>query len=166
LPLLASACSEQIVLDYIGDIPVNTKTETIVVEQTLDAPIAIVWDAITNQSRMPHWFFEQIIDFRPEVGFETQFVVNALGKDYLHLWKILDVDIEKRIVYQWRYGKIPGTSTVNWELSTTPAGTLLRVSHEGHENFPQDDTVFNREAGLAGWKYFIQERLPAFLENC
>ena len=143
----------------------NAHTDPVVVEQTFDAPIATVWQAITDPAQMPRWFFEPIADFEPPVGFETQFTVNADGRDYQHLWKVIDVVPESRIVYDWRYGGYPGNSTVTWELSETPAGTTLRLTHRGHETFPQDVPAFDREQGLAGWRYFIHESLKAFLEQ-
>ena len=143
----------------------SANTSPIVVEQTFDVPIAMVWKAITDKAQMPQWFFEPIADFEPRVGFETQFTVVAEGRDYQHLWKVIDVVPESRIVYAWRYGGIPGNSTVSWELSETPDGTKLRLTHSGHETFPQDNPIFKREMGVAGWKYFIQESLKAFLEQ-
>ena len=95
----------------------NANTEPIVVEQTFDAPIAAVWKAITDKVQMPQWFFEPIADFEPRVGFETKFTVNSKGQDYEHLWKVIEVIPESRIVYEWRYGGYPGNSTVTWELS-------------------------------------------------
>lgn len=51
--------------------------------------------------------------------------------DYLHLWRVKEVVPQKRIVYEWRYGGVPGNSTVTWELSETPEGTKLKLTHEG-----------------------------------
>ena len=56
-------------------------------------------------------------------------------------------------------------SVVVWELSGTRDGAMLRLTHRGHETFPQDDGVSNRASGVAGWRYFICEALPAFLEE-
>ena len=142
----------------------NMNTNPIVVEQTFNAPIAVVWKAITDKEQMRQWFFETMTDFKPESGFETQFNVRCEDRDYLHLWKVTDVVAEKRIAYGWRYGGYPGNSTVVWELSETPNGTKLLLTHEGHETFPQDDPVFSRKSGQAGWDYFVCESLKAFLE--
>lgn len=143
----------------------NVRPEPIVVEQVFNAPIATVWKAVTDKSEMPQWFFEPITDFEPRVGFETKFTVSSEGQNYEHLWKVLEVISERRIVYEWRYSGIPGNSTVTWELSETVDGTKLRFTHSGIETFPQDDPVFERETGVAGWEYFINERLKGFLEK-
>lgn len=50
-----------------------------------------------------------------------------------------------------------------WELSETPSGTKLTLTHEGHETFPQDDPIFSREGCQGGWDYFLRESLKAFL---
>jgi uncharacterized protein YndB with AHSA1/START domain len=114
---------------------------------------------------MRQWFFEPITDFKPEVGFETKFNVRKEDQNYPHLWKVTDVVPERQITYQWRYGGYFGNSYVTWELSESPNGTKLKLTHEGHETFPQDNPIFSRESGQAGWKYFIQQSLKDFLEQ-
>lgn len=139
--------------------------DPIVVEQTFNAPIAVVWKAITDKGQMRQWFFEQMTEFKPEIGFKTQFTVRCEDKAYPHLWKVTDVVPQKRISYEWRYGGYPGDSSVTWELSEVPDGTKLRLTHAGHETFPQDDPNFSRESCQAGWEYFLDQRLKAFLEQ-
>lgn len=137
----------------------------VVVEQVFPASRDAVWKAITDKDQMRQWFFETIEDFVPEPGFETQFNVRAEDKDYLHLWKVTEVIPNKKIVYKWRYGGYPGDSFVFWELSETAIGTQLRLTHRGHATFSQDEPVFNRENCEEGWRYFLCERLKAFLER-
>jgi len=140
-------------------------SETIVVEQIFDAPIAVVWNAIADKDEMRQWFFEPMTEFEPEVGFETQFNVRCEDQDYLHLWKVIEVLPQQRIAYEWRYGGYPGDSTVTWELSEERQGTKLKLTHAGRETFPQDDPNFHRVSCQAGWDYFVHESLKAFLEN-
>lgn len=137
----------------------------IVVEQTYNAPIAVVWKAITDKDQMRQWFFEPMTEFEPEVGFETEFDVEFEGQIFPHQWKVTEVVAETRIVYDWRYGGYPGDSSVTWELSETPDGTTLTLTHKGRETFPQDNPVFSRESGEAGWGYIVHESLKAFLER-
>jgi len=138
--------------------------EPVVVEQTYDVPVDVVWKAITDKDQMRQWFFESIDGFKPDPGFETQFNVRAYDQDYLHVWKVTDVIPKKRTVYNWKYGGFPGDSFVIWELSEKPAGSKLKLTHKGYETFPKDNPVFSREATQAGWHYFICERLKAFVE--
>ncbi len=143
----------------------DATAEPIVVEQIFNAPISVVWKAITDPDQMRRWFFETMTNFEPAVGFQTQFNVRVEDQDYPHQWKVTDVVPEKRIVYDWRYGGYPGDSSVTWELSETPHGTKLTLTHKGIETFPQDDPMFSRESGQAGWGYFLHESLKAFLER-
>ena len=140
-------------------------TDPIVVEETFNAPPAVVWRAITDKDQMRQWFFEPMTEFEPEVGFETQFTVRSEGRDYLHLWKVTDVVEHRQIAYQWRYGGYVGNSCVTWKLSESSKGTKLKLTHEGHETFPQDNPIFSRESGQAGWEYLVRKSLKDFLER-
>lgn len=137
----------------------------IIIEQTYNAPVDVVWKAITDESQMRQWFFEPMTQFKTEVGFETQFNVRCEDRDFLHLWKVTDVHPGRRISYDWRYGGYPGESTVTWEVSETPGGTRLRLTHRGNETFPQEDPLLNRESCQGGWEYFLRESLKNFLDR-
>ena len=140
-------------------------TDPIDVSETFNMPIAVVWKAITDQDQMCQWFFESMTDFEPEVGFETLFNVESEGRNYPHQWKVTEVVPQRRIAYDWRYEGYAGNSSVTWELSATPGGTKLKLTHQGHETFPRDNPIFSRESGEAGWDYFLRESLKAFLEG-
>ena len=112
---------------------------------------------------MRQWFFAPIIAFEPEVGFEAEFDVQCEGQTFSHQWKVTEVRPESRITNGWRYGGYDGDSSVTWELSKTPDGTKLTLSHNGHQSFPQDNPIFSRESGEAGWGYFLHESLKSFL---
>lgn len=45
----------------------------VIVEQSFNTPIEVLWNAITEIDQMRQWLFENIPAFKPEVGFETQF---------------------------------------------------------------------------------------------
>ena len=72
---------------------------------------------------------------------------------------------KKKIVYRWNYPEYPGDSNVHFTIQTLEGGCLLRVSTEILEDYPDDIPEFKRESAVAGWKYFIQERLPAYLKT-
>ena len=143
----------------------DATADPIVVEQTYGAPTDVVWKAITDKDQMRQWFFDTMTDFEPEVGFETLFDVQCEGRTFPHQWKVTEVVPETRIAYDWRYAGYSGDSSVTWELSETPDGTKLTLTHRGHETFAKDDPMFSREGGEAGWGYFLHESLKAFLEQ-
>ncbi len=138
-------------------------TEPVVVQQTFHRPPADVWKAITDANLMKQWFFENMEEFVPEKDFETQFNVVSNNRDFLHLWKLTEVVPLKRIVYNWKYKGYDGNSYVSFELFDHKEGTLLKLTHTVTKNFPQDIEEFRRESCVAGWEYFIQNRLKSFL---
>jgi uncharacterized protein YndB with AHSA1/START domain len=142
-----------------------SRIEPIVVEQTFSAPIDRVWRSITDKDQMRQWFFDSIEEFKAERGFEARFNVRNEDRDYLHLWKVTEVIPQRRLAYDWKYGGIPGESFVVWDLTETGTGTRLNLTHTVVETFPQDDPAFTRESGEAGWRYFLCDRLKAFLER-
>ena len=141
------------------------KVEPIIVEQTYHSTVEQLWKAITNKDQMRQWFFETIDSFKPDVGFQTQFNVQAHDKHYLHIWKVTQVVPKRKIVYNWRYGGYPGDSFVIWELTSENSLTKLKLTHKGQETFPQDNPDFSRESCIEGWTFFICKRLKKFLEN-
>lgn len=142
-----------------------TESTPIVAEQVFDAPISTVWKAITEPGQMRQWFFETMQDFEPRVGFETEFVVHVNDKDFPHAWKIIDVEDERKIVYDWRYTGFPGESTVTWELMEAENGTRLVLTHAGGETFDLGEPEFGRESCQAGWDYFICQSLKGYLDR-
>jgi uncharacterized protein YndB with AHSA1/START domain len=137
----------------------------IVSEQDFPVSGEIVWKAITDKHLMQQWFFEQITDFEPRPGFETEFSVRCEGKEYLHQWNVTEVIPSQKISYGWKYGGCVGDSTVQWEIQETQDGTKLTLTHVCHEPFPQDDPLMSRESCQAGWNYFLHESLKSFLEK-
>lgn len=136
----------------IGQTPnyMNTDSNPIVVEQTFNVPIGVVWKAISDVDQMRRWFFGTITNFVPEPGFRTQFNVRAEDQDYLHMWKVTEVIPERKLSYSWQYGGYPGDSLVTWELLEISGGAKLTLTHEGIETFPQDNPIFTREACQEG----------------
>ena len=141
------------------------QTEPVIVSQDFDVSAARVWSAITDPQQMGEWFFEDMENFEPEVGFETEFEVDCEGTIYRHCWRILEVIPEQRIVYGWRYAGVEGDSTVTWELSDNGPGTTLTVTHTAIDPFPASDPNFSSENCESGWQYFIQDRLTDFLSR-
>ena len=139
--------------------------EPIIVEQTFHASIDTVWKSITEIDLMRQWYFDSIPSFKPEIGFETQFNVESGDKNFLHLWKVIEVVPLKKIAYNWKYEGIPGDSFVAFELFKKNDLTMLRLTHQIMESFPEDIPEFSRENGVEGWTFFIRKSLKDFLEK-
>jgi len=139
--------------------------EPVIVEQIFNASIESVWNSITEIDQMKQWFFENIPSFKPVVGFETQFNVKAPSRDFLHMWKITEVIPMEMITYNWKYEGIPGDSFVVFELFKQDNSTLLRLTHQVQDSFPEDIPEFTRESGVEGWTYFIKNSLKEYLDK-
>ena len=140
------------------------KNEPFVIERTLNAPVAKVWKAITDKNEMKQWYFD-IAEFKPEIGFEFQFSAGAEEKTYLHLCKITEVTVGKKLSYSWRYDGYQGNSVVTFELFAEGNKTKLRLTHTGLETFPQDNPAFAAQSFAEGWTQIIGSSLPAFIEK-
>lgn len=140
------------------------KAEPLVLERTLNAPVASVWDALTNNAKMKKWYFD-IADFKAEIGFEFQFYGSKDDTRYLHLCKITELIPEKRLTYTWKYEKFPGESAVTFELFEEGVQTRLKLTHAGLESFTTDNPDFAPSSFNAGWTFIIGTSLKDFVEG-
>lgn len=138
------------------------ENKPLIIEQEFNAPIALVWRAITEAELMKKWYFD-ISDFKPEVGCKFHFEGGEEGKRYIHLCEVLEVIPNKKLKYSWKYEGNVGLSFVTFELSSVGEKTKMKLIHEGLETFTNPD--FIRENFVGGWKYLIHESLKEFLEN-
>jgi len=139
--------------------------EPVIVEEIFNSDIKSVWNAITKVDLMRQWFFENILDFKAENGFETKFEVKSGERIFIHLWKIIDVIPHKIITYNWKYDNYPGEGKVIFELFEEEKLTRLVLTNLVIEDFSDDVPEFKRESCLGGWKYFINDKLKNFLEK-
>jgi uncharacterized protein YndB with AHSA1/START domain len=138
--------------------------EPFIIERIFNAPIAKVWEALTDKDQMKQWYFD-LPEFKPEVGFEFQFTGGTEVNKYLHLCKVTDVIVGKKIAYSWRYDGYEGNSVVSFELFEEGDKTRLQLTHEGLETFPAGNTDMRRENFAAGWTHIIGTSLPSFIEG-
>ena len=70
--------------------------EPLVFEDTYNASIEKVWQALTDKDEMKKWYFD-LAEFKPEVGFEFEFTA---GPDewpqFRHLCKVMEVVPRKK----------------------------------------------------------------------
>ena len=138
-------------------------TEAVVVERTLNTPVAKVWKTLTDVDQMRQWYFD-LKEFKPEVGFEFEFVVEHEGNTYHHLCRVTEVVPQKRIAYTWRYKGEPGDSLVTFELFEEGQITRVKVTHTGIETFPKTP-AYARKNFEAGWTAILGSELKQFVER-
>ncbi len=137
----------------------------IIVEQTFSVTKEKLWNAITALDQMKQWYFENIDAFEPTVGFETRFVIEHEGRIFPHLWKVIAVEPNKKIAYNWKYEGYTGDSVVTFALVEEENGVKLILTHKVLKSFPQNIPEFTRESCLDGWDYFIKKRLKNYISN-
>ncbi|MCW3126455.1 MAG: hypothetical protein JWO03_2113 [Bacteroidetes bacterium] len=137
------------------------RSDRVTVEQTYDAPIARVWQALTDPAQMKQWYFD-VPDFKPEVGVEFSFLAGDDKKKWLHHCKVTEVKPGTSITYSWRYDGEAGNSFVTFALAEQGDKTHLKITHVGLNTFP-DKNEFRSESFNEGWIYFATKALPEFL---
>jgi uncharacterized protein YndB with AHSA1/START domain len=137
--------------------------EPIVINRIFNAPVARVWKALTSADQMREWYFD-LKEFKAEVGFEFDFVVEHEGNKYHHLCRVTEVIPEEKIAYTWRYKGEPGDSLVTFELFPDGNRTRLKLTHTGIETFPKTP-AYARKNFEAGWTAIIGSELKQFVES-
>jgi uncharacterized protein YndB with AHSA1/START domain len=141
----------------------NELAEAVVLERSFNAPVARVWKALTDVNEMRQWYFD-LKEFKPEVGFEFEFIVEHEGAKYHHLCKVTEVIPNKKIAYTWRYKGEEGNSLVTIELFAEAEKTRLKLTHEGLETFPKTP-AYAWKNFEAGWTEIIGSELKKFVES-
>jgi uncharacterized protein YndB with AHSA1/START domain len=139
---------------------------SVIVEYVYDAPVERVWHAITNVEKMRQWYFPTLVEFEPEVGFETMFDVPHDGKMFPHIWKVTEVVPNKKISYEWKFGGYPGNSLVSFELFDEDGKTRIVLTHDKLETFRGDiHPDLAKQNFVLGWTQFIGTALKGFVEK-
>ncbi|MGE5797114.1 MAG: SRPBCC family protein [Ignavibacteria bacterium] len=143
----------------------TAKSEPIMKEVVLNAPVSKVWKALTDKTQMKRWYFD-IAEFEAETGFKFQFYGEGLnGEKYLHLCKIIEVIPEKKLSYSWRYENYPGSSLVTFELFPAENKTRLKLTYEGIESFGSNNPDFAKKSFEMGWTEIIGKSIKDFVES-
>jgi len=133
-----------------------------ITEHIYNAPIEKLWLALTETDKMKQWYFPQLTDFEPVVGFQFKFKDD--GSPYKKEWTVTEVINGQKLAHTWVYKGYPGLSEVTFELFPEEDKTRLQLTHTGLESFP-DDPHFARSRFENGWATIIGINLNEFLEN-
>lgn len=133
-----------------------------VLERVFNAPIERVWQALTDKNRMKAWYFSQIKEFEPRVGFEFKFTGD--GSAYIKNWVVTGITEGTKLAHTWDYKGHEGSSEVSFELVDQGNRTLIKLTHSGIESFPKDPH-FARANFESGWNRIIGNNLKNFLES-
>jgi uncharacterized protein YndB with AHSA1/START domain len=105
------------------------KETRIDLERTYAHPIDAVWSAISEASEISKWFIDA--DFKPEVGYSYTFT----HEDTQIVGEVLAVDPPTELVYTWCVKGTGIVTTVRWALTSTGAGTEVKLEHTGFDEY-------------------------------
>lgn len=138
--------------------------EPIIVERVFDTSVSKIWSAITDKDEMRAWYFN-LTEFQAEPGFKFQFTGGpSEDTQYVHLCEVTEVIPQKKLTYSWRYEGYEGNSFVTFELFDQGDCTLLKLTHEGLDTFP-DNPDFAINNFVKGWNHIIHTSLKGYLET-
>lgn len=141
------------------------ETKPLIVERTLHATPARIWEALTNNDQMQQWYF-QLAQFEAKVGFEFSFLgQGSKGEKYKHNCRITAVEPEKKLSYTWEYDGFEGSSEVTFELFPQGDETLVRITHTGLDSFPNNNPDFDPASFSKGWNHILGISLKKFVEK-
>lgn len=138
-------------------------TTPLVVERELNAPVDLVWKAISDRDEMKLWYFD-LAAFEPRVGFEFEFMGGTEQHKYRHICQVTEVEAERRLTYSWSYDGFEGASFVTFELEPRGNNTFIRLTHRGLGTFPPNPD-FARSNFEEGWSAIIGTLLPDYLKT-
>jgi uncharacterized protein YndB with AHSA1/START domain len=133
-----------------------------ILAQTYQAPVAVVWAALTDARSLRAWYFPQVQQMEPMVG--ATFVFADEGSVYQKDWRVTQVIAGQKLAHTWCYKGYPGSSEVSFELAAEGTATRLTLTHTGLASFPPDPH-FARHRFEAGWQHILGRQLRHFLET-
>ena len=131
----------------------------------IKAPVNKIWSALTNKDEMKIWYFD-IPEFVLEENAVFNFYESGENKKFLHRCTIQSIQPEKKFQHTWTYPAYSeGVSVVTWNLEVTDMGTLVKLTHEGLENFEHAGSDFALANFVVGWNEIINKMLRNYVEK-
>lgn len=121
---------------------------SVVLEEDLLYPAAIVWRALTEGPLLAEWLMEN--DFRPVLGHRFSFRTQPVA----HWNGVVDCEVKaiepgKRLVFSWASSGVD--TLVTFTLTPSPGGVRLRMEQTGFG--PDQDR--NLAGARYGWQSFF-----------
>lgn len=140
-----------------------TTNNSIVVLQEFHAPPPLLWKYLTQVELMQKWFFKELKSFETVRGFKTSFTFQY-NKNFTHQWEVKDVLLQEKLCLGWKYKEYPGDSEAIFEISSSPKGSILKLTANILSSFPAMEE-FSRESMQTGWTNLIQTRLKRYVSS-
>lgn len=137
------------------------------IERTYNAPITLVWQAITDRAMMKEWYFDFAEDFKLEPGAVFEWTAgDTEDNQWLHRGKMLEIVPDEKLVHTWEYPGYSGTSTLSWNLlKVDDATTKITLVHEFTIPFDSNVDALKTENFEMGWNHIINISLEEYLNK-
>jgi uncharacterized protein YndB with AHSA1/START domain len=141
--------------------------KTFQIEKTYNAPIALVWQAITDRAMMKEWYFNFAEDFKLETGAVFEWTAgDTEDNQWLHRGKMLEIIPDRKLVHSWEYPGYSGSSTISWDLLKIDDDTTkITLIHEFTIPFDSSVAALKQENFEMGWTHIINISLEEYLNK-
>ncbi len=132
---------------------------------TINAPVGKVWKALTDQNELKEWMLMPTT-FEPVVGKEFTFKAEGMENwdGYFHC-KVLEVEINKKLVYTWNAGMINAETIVTILISEKNKHTELTLIHTGWKKIPEEQRKQMIDSHSKGWDLRFVQSLSELLSK-
>jgi uncharacterized protein YndB with AHSA1/START domain len=143
--------------------------DAVVSEIEIAAPPKRVFQALVTREQALQWGANETFqmtrwEFEPRVGGRWRFTSHetASGKDYDHHGEVVEFNPPHGMAYTWHanfHRDLSHPTLVRWELTPTARGTLVRLTHNGLANMPDECKAYSQ-----GWPGLL-DALKTFTEK-
>ena len=130
----------------------STETLSVVVEREIPFPPEKIWRALTQPHLIEEWLMKN--DFKLAMGHRFNFRADYLPNGALDC-EVLAVEPNKKLSYTWNSVSDNAAfnlkSVVTWSLTSTSAGTHLRMEQSGFR--PDQSQAY--QGAKYGWPQFL-----------
>jgi uncharacterized protein YndB with AHSA1/START domain len=128
-------------------------------EILIAAPIARVWEHLTDSKKMTGWFLPN--DFEPRVGKRFTLACEDEGRIDCEVREVVP---QRKLVYTFKSRDMPVATTVSFALERTGTGTRVTLVHSGWEGLePGQVDLFGMFE--QGWQSRFLVALQSALED-
>jgi uncharacterized protein YndB with AHSA1/START domain len=127
---------------------------TITKEAFIEAPIAHVWNAISNAEEISKWFIKA--DFKAEPGYHYTFTASEEHNCTQITGEVKEAT-PYSLIYTWVVQNTTTETTVKWKLEEKNGGTHLHLEHSGISSYPGDSAAAMFTSFDSGWTNCISE---------
>jgi uncharacterized protein YndB with AHSA1/START domain len=145
----------------------NNDAQVLRMTRTLNAPVALVWQVITQPEHLKAWYFDFGAHWALVPGVQFEWWGEAPnGKKWLHKGEMLEVIANKKLSHTWAYPGYTGSSTLTWELrAIDDTHTELTLTHEFTIPFDPTEEALRTANFEAGWNHIVHTALVEYLQQ-